>query len=226
MADGDFFDNPNFDTSGYIQGLEQQNEDMINKNVALQRAVSSGFYPNQEQGNLIEYQLDTNPLMERIEHYLRGDVIKHDEHGEPYYDEQTDEDLVQVNKYGLGFIMNTISFYLEKMTTLSFYQEERINEILADLGDELADYIFCNLEKMGMNTKFKRSRYKILVLNILHIIESDYRRALGGNENEAIRRGTIVTQNQPIGMGNYSAGMGRGMGGMKKKFNLFSPKSW
>lgn len=208
----------------YAQGLEQQNEQITNQNINLQRAVSSGFFSQTENSNLIEYQLNTAEILEKIEHYLKGDLIKRDEHGNEYYEEQTDKDLILVNQYGVTFIMNTLSFYLDKNMILSAYREDRVNEILADLGDELADYIYCNLEKIGMDTKFKRSRFKILVINILHEVESVYRRALGGEEREGLRTGRIVTQNQPIGMGMYGSMGSRGV--MKKSFNLFKPSTW
>ncbi|KKL06301.1 hypothetical protein LCGC14_2597380, partial [marine sediment metagenome] len=111
-------------------------------------------------------------------------------------------------------IMQILGNYINKNIILSYYDEERIYEILGDLGDELALFLYCNYEKMGMTTEFKKSRYILLVLNLLHIIESAYRRALHGNAMEQINTNTNIIQNERIGVGGGLMPM------PKKKFNL------
>ena len=103
-----------------------------------------------------------------------------------------------MNQYGVQLIMNLLSFYLNRNTILSNYKVERIFEILYDLGNELADLIYINYETMGMNTSEKKSRYTFIVMNILHMVESAYSRAIGGAELESLRSARIVTQSQPL----------------------------
>lgn len=132
--------------------------------------------------------------------------------------EVDDEKLILFNDYGVNSIMSIIGNYIDKNTILSFYDEMRINEILADLGEELADFIYCNYETMGMDTDFKKTRYKLTVLTIIHSIESAYRRALRGKASEDINSSKIFTQMDNIGKGQQTP--------IKKKFNLFKPGTW
>ncbi len=95
--------------------------------------------------------------------------------------------------------MEIVTKYLDKNTVLSNYKEERIYEILADIGEEMTLVVFCNYEKMGMDTAYKKSKFRIIVVTTLHIIESTYRRALGGKTSEDLNQSRIVTQSDSIG---------------------------
>ncbi len=83
----------------------------------------------------------------------------------------------------------------------------RVFEILYDLGNELADLVYINYEKMGLDTVEKKSRSIILVMNILHIIESAYNRALGGEERDSLRSARLVTQSDNLHMGQSAGNM-------------------
>jgi hypothetical protein len=154
---------------------------------------------NQPQDNLVVFQLELDNILDRIEHLLKGDVLQADEEGNLVYTRPKNGDLVILNDYGCQLIINLISFYLNRNTILSNYKEDRIYEILFDLGNEIADLIYINYEKMGLDTIEKKSRYPVLVMNILHMIESSYNRALGGSELDSLRSARVVTQSQPLG---------------------------
>lgn len=185
-------------------------------------AVSNAFYSSQNE-NLIIFQLELDNILEKIEHLLRGDVIKTDKEGNLFYATSTDKDLKLLNEYGVQLIMNVISFYLNRNTILSNYEPERIDEICYDVGDEISDVILCNYEKMGMDTEQKKSRYPLMVLSIIHIIESTYKRALGSGERESLRSGRIVTQTDRM---PSSMGMGYPQMQEKRNFKIFDPKTW
>lgn len=214
----------------YIEGLENEIKETRNKlNEAQQGLVSNTMFSGNQDDNLIRFQLELDNILEKIEHLLRGDIVAEDSEGNVFYTSpkdlkgNTNTELQVLNEYGIQLVMNIISFYLNRNTILSNYSEERINEILGDLGDELADLIYCNYEKMGMDTPQKKSRYPMLVLNVLHSIESTYNRAYKGGERESLRSARVVTQNEPL---SSRANMG-GMGVLNKpKFSLFNPKTW
>ncbi len=140
------------------------------------------------------------------------------------YVEVVDEEQKPLNALGVSQLMSTISMYVTKETFLSYYSEERINEIMGDLGDALNDFLYCNYEKMGMDSKFKESKYTILILNILHTIESCSRRAIGGAEQYNLRSRSIVSESHggsSIGARNMArAGMG------SKKWSPIKPSTW
>ncbi len=172
--------------------------------------------------NLIEYQLELDNILERIEHLLRGDILVTDDEGSVAYTTNPDTEQIIFNEYGVQFLMNIMSFYLNRNTILSNYNEQRINQILYDLGYEITDQIFMNYENMGMDTKDKRKRYSIIVMELVHTVESAYNRALKGGERESLRTARSVTQtvNNQGNAGQVLPTQGH------KHFSLFKPNTW
>lgn len=289
---------PPFDPSEYISNLDFENQQLKQKQMELARALTSQGFTAEEEQNLVQFQLETDNVLERCKNYLQGFQIKFNENGayfaEPtkkvlanmkvdprtkiiYYIQEIKEQLkgtekiknvlvkitnkdgnevnvmehdselimgklrniklknkgyryIEVpddekrpmNEYGVYECMRILAMYVTKETFLSNYKDERINEIMWDLGRELNKFIYCNYEKMGMDTKFKESKYAMIVLNLIHIIESCYRRALDAGEQEFLRTRAIVTQSQGIG-GNFSR---HPTGSTKKKWHPLKPSTW
>jgi len=287
-----------FDPTAYMDNLDFENKQLKQKNFEMAGALTGAGFQEEEQQNLIQFQLETDKILERIEHFLKGDQIKFSEEGsffaEPtknvlalmkkdlrtgviYYMQELkeakkgtemikkvlvkitnkdgeeinvmeqdskrildrlkkirlmnmgykyveilDEEKKPLNEYGVAELMRILSMYVTKETFLSYYPEERINEIMGDFGDALNNFLYCNYEKMGMDTKFKESKYSMICLNIFHTIESCYRRALEGGEQENIRTRAIVTQSQGMGGGMPRPMMGSG----KKKWHPLKPNTW
>jgi len=216
----------------FLKKLQDEAADLRDKNTQLNTALSSSAYQGQEDPNLIQYQIDTGEMLSKIEHFLRGEFVAIDEEGNEYWskpkktitkedgttEEVVDHDLMLFNDYGVNFILSLLGKYLDKNTFLSYYDEMRINEILADLGDKLAEEIFYNYERIGLDTEYKKSRYPLIVLTILHTVESAYRRAIRGKTMEDLNSSKIFTQMDNIG--------GKTPMPTKKKFHLFKPNTW
>lgn len=203
----------------YITSLEREMELEKSKGTANQISMAGSSFATKD-GNLIYYQLDTSEILNRIEHFLKGERIAVDSEGNEYWVEQKNPDLILFNEYGINTVMSIISTYVDKNTTLSIYHEERINEILADLGDELRRMIYCNYERMGMDTEYKKSQFGLVVWRILHSVESAYRKALRGETMKGINTSQILTQTDFLGRGNMP------IMATKKRFNLFNPNTW
>ncbi len=271
-----------------LEQMDRQNQDLQNENTKLTSAMVGSNFPGHEDETLIHYQLETDKFLGRIEHFLRGDIVKVDDKGSIGYttpkrifickvvkdldgikytidietkkiweivdtkskfktegtsnskslgdgrallqDETVklitmkeltliDSSQQNFNEYGVAELMRIMSMYITKETFLSNYEEDRINEIIADLGDAIADFIYCNYERMGMDTKYKESKYVLIVENLLHAVESCYRRALGGEEMKGLRQRAIVTQTN---MGNNQMGAGI----RRPKKHPFKPSTW
>ena len=203
----------------FLDQLQTEAEDLRQKNTQLNTALSSTSYQGQQDSNFMEYQLDTGELLNKIEHFLRGEYITTDTQGNEYWAKQEDDSLILFNVYGVSSIMSVIGNYINKETVLSFYDEMRINEILADLGDALSNFVYCNYEIMGMDTEFKKTRYPLTVITILHSIESAYRRALKGQTSENLNSSKIFTQTDILG--NRTS-----VPVTKRAFNLLKPGTW
>ena len=190
-------------TEDYIKKLEEDLGVLRSKNSEVTNALAGSSYAS-NQSNLIEFQLDPGDMLSRIEHFLRGDYISVDQEGNEVWTKQTDSNLILFNEYGVNSIMIVIGNYIDKNTMLSTYDDMRINEILGDLGDAIAKFIYYNYEKMGMDTEFKKTRYEVIVLMIIHNIESTYRRAIRGDTRIDLNSAKIFTQSDLIGGGRSS----------------------
>ncbi len=275
-----------------------ENQILKNKNAELSGSLANlGFQDPVGEQDVIHYKLETDKILERVEHFLKGDQVKFNENGAYFADptknvlaivkqdpktkikyyvqevkpakkgtETAKEVLVKIenskgdyvdvlevdskrileklnkikladqgykyiqvvdegkkplNDYGVAELMRIMSTYITKETFLSRYTEDRINEIMGDLGNELNKFMYSNYEKMGMDTKFKESKYALIIINLLHVVESCYRRALGGSEQQHLITKAIVTN--PAGGGNYNMPSNFGM---KPKWNPLKPKTW
>ena len=208
-------------TNEHLESLERQNKDQANKINELSGFTSNAMFNQSQNDNLIIWQLELDNILERIEHLLKGDIIKDDGQGNVIYQTPTDKSLIILNDYGVQLVMNIISFYLNRNTILSNYDEIRIFNILFDLGNELADVIYINYEQMGMVSIEKKSRHEILILNILHTIESAYNRALSGGERDSLRSARVVTQSLTPGGTSFPAMQRR-----KHMGGFLNPKNW
>ncbi|KKL63309.1 hypothetical protein LCGC14_2176390 [marine sediment metagenome] len=209
-------------TNNQLAALENELVAKDSKINELSNFAGNTVFSQAQDNNLIVWQLELDNILERIEHLLRGDIVKEDEEGNIIYTQPNDKGLIILNDYGVGLIMNIISFYLNRNTILSDYMPDRIYEILFDLGNELSDVIYINYEKMGMDSIQKKSRSEILVINILHTIESAYNRALKGGERDSLRSARVVTQTQPIGGVNQMMQMQR----PKARGGILNPMNW
>lgn len=206
------------------------NQQLRNQNLSLINALnSSSLGSSGLNQNLIEFQLEAEEFKENLRHYIAGDEIATKDDGQggiiTYYKPQTNPELKTLNELGISVIMRIISGYVTKQTFLSVYNEERINEIIGELGQLLRVRIYSNADAVGLNSEFKLSDFSILIFSILTFVENAYRRSIGGREREKIgEAGIRIIQQQPL--------PGVGIGGNtpsqfpKKKLNLFNPKSW
>lgn len=201
----------------FIEALQDELKKSDNSTSQLNTALGSATYQARD-GNFLQYQLESAELLDKLENFYRGKHIGYNEEEELVWLEPEDDESKTLNEHGVNLMMETITKYIDKNTVLSYYSEERIYEVLADIGDELTLVLFCNYEDMGMDTYFKKTKFRILVLTTLHMIESSYRRAIAGRTMTETNQSKIVTQSDHIGMPLTQA--------KKKGFNIFNPLSW
>lgn len=102
----------------------------------------------QEKG-MIKDQLDLSEELERIEHLLKGEVLTKDEvTGDYKWKSPEDSELILLSDYGIHLILNTITWYINKNTLLSNYEEDVILSKMEDFSTDLADTIFMEYEKV------------------------------------------------------------------------------
>ena len=162
-----------------------QSQQLQNQNV-----TQAQFMEEQDKG-MAESQLDLSEELERIEHLLRGHIIKKDKETQlEYWDEPTAEqdNMRLLNEYGVRLIMQILNMYLSKRKLLANYGEDEINWKMKKFAIELADLIFTKDREMGLDTPDKRKCYSMLVMEIKDAVHDIYSRALGGKERDSIRK--------------------------------------
>ncbi len=206
------------DNEGYIDALENENKQLKGKVVEITTQMS-GLASTNKNENIIQYQIENIELLEKLEHFYKGEYIGTLKNGEVGWIKPKEENR-PLNDFGVSAMMEIISKYIDKNTTLSYYSEMRIYEILADLGDELVLYVLSNYEKMGMKDKFRKTKFRLLIVTTIHMIESTYRKAISGKTVEEINQSRIISQSDFVGQRPLSSISS------KKKFNMFNPRTW
>lgn len=131
---------------------EQQafNQSQVGFNQAqgsLAETQRSLMLEEQDKG-MIREQLDLGEELEKIENLLRGRVLVDDGNGGRKWSDPDDPELVILNEYGIQLILNTITWYINKNTLLSNYEDKLILEKMEDFALALADRVFMNYEKV------------------------------------------------------------------------------
>jgi len=206
------------DPNAYIDALENENKALQGKNIELTTQMSGLAGVNKNE-NIIQYQIENAELLDKLEHFYKGEYIGTLENGDAGWVKPKDTTQIPLNDFGVSSMMEIVSKYVDKNTTLSYYSEMRIYEIMADLGDELVLYILSNYEKMGMSDKFRKTKFRLLIVTTLHMIESTYRKAISGKTIEEINQSRIISQSDFVGQ--------RGpLTPTKRKFSMFNPRTW
>ena len=123
----------------YLKQLDDENKNLHLENSQLKREVGhTSIFAGAINENLIQYQLDLSEEKEKIDHLLRGHVIKRDQLGTEYWSEPDDPTSKSLTNYGVERLMNVINFYLSRNIILSNYDQETIDNKMKDLGWGLA----------------------------------------------------------------------------------------
>lgn len=184
----------------YINQIQEQLETSERDKRTLAKSQMSMFTGETDE-NLIRYQLDLKEDLDKIYHLLRGDRVQEDAEGNVIYLPALHEEEKPFNEFGVQLIMNIISFYLNRNTILSNYDEKTINEKMFDFGIEIMDLIHNRYEEMGMDTPGKRKMYLIITRELIDTVHSAYLRALNGGERESLRTARNVSQHEAVGYG-------------------------
>lgn len=195
----------------YVAQLEQE---VLAAQAQMQ---ASGSYPSTinpaamiggaQKQNLVEWQLDFKTELRDIGRLLRCDVIVKDQRGNESWQPNPDQKLVVFNSIGATDITREIIMFLNKNTVLSNYKADQISERVRQFGHELRMLIYNNYEMYGIDNEYKMHNYPIIVITVLAMVESAYRRALNGEERRDLNSARVVNQNDPMGQAGYPYGL-------------------
>lgn len=106
----------------------------------------SNFQAGKEP-NIIEYQLDVSPILDRIFHLLSGHIAVQDPVTKrESWVEPTDDRLKIYSEYGVKEIMTMLSHYISPATLLGDITDEEQYRIAKEFGIDIADLIYNRYE--------------------------------------------------------------------------------
>lgn len=129
------------------------------------KQIQQQAYWQDQEKSMIKDQLDLSEELDRIEHLLRGHILKRDDFKGDYWEEPEDKDMIVLSEYGIHLIMNAVSWYINKNTLLSNYDDKTILTKMEDFATDLADTVFMEYEKVFQYPTFEDCK-KILMERI------------------------------------------------------------
>lgn len=203
----------------YIREIEGQLDVEKQRSGDLAKANygQMNLFNQENEENLIRWQLDLKEDLERLYHLLKGDVLKEDKEGNVLYTPPDNPDLRPLNEFGVQIIMNIMQFYLNRNTILSNYDLKTIEWKILDFGIELSDLLFNRYDEMmvtiekeedeteeewddryRLHISSKLKLYPMLIKELVDTVHSAYLRAYNGGERESLRTARTVTQTEPM----------------------------
>lgn len=136
----------NSEEQDYMDRFSRQANEAIESERLRRQQIENQYtkdsaFPQADAKNIIEYQLDSNRLLDKAFHLLSGHVLKKGEDGNDLWDEPKDDRLKIFSTYGVERIMNLLSFYVTPEIVLSVFDLDTINREVCEFGIELADLI-------------------------------------------------------------------------------------
>lgn len=210
----------------YIQELENKLIEVTQS--GQQQIPNAQMFNNGQKQNLVEWQLDFGEELGRIEHHLRCDIIVTDPSTKQrVWAKNPNSKFVVFNDQGVNDLVREITMFLNKNTVLSNYREDQIAERVRQFGHELRALIYNNYEEYGVDNEYKQNNYPIMVITILAMIESAYRRSINGEERRDLNSARIVQQNESPMMGNNPMINGVGINPRRgKSSHWYAPWTW
>lgn len=186
------------DEEGYniAQQLEEELRRADQEKREMAKAQLKMYELDNQENSLVKWQLNLEEEKERIYHLLKGHRKIINEDGQEVWMEPESKESAILNDYGVDYIMGLLEAFMNRNIILSNFDEERIEEICMDLGNQINEDIYNDYERMGLDTDDKRKKFPIIVWKVLINVEAALRRALGGRENLNLRKIITVTQNE------------------------------
>ena len=136
----------NQEETNYVNALQEAMKAEELRRMQTENRLSEQSMSNIEKPNIIEYQLDLQEELDRIQHILSGHVIEHNKDGGSFWAEPKDDRLKILSDYGVKQIMSILYNYLSKNILLSNFDEDTIKWKVKDFAVELTDLIFSRYE--------------------------------------------------------------------------------
>jgi hypothetical protein len=146
-----------YDPELMAEQINFENKDLKNKNLELSAALTSGGLSDSSD-NIIHERLETDKILERIEHFLKGDQIKIDERG-TYYVEPTKNVLTRVKVD----LKNKLTYYIQELKEAKKGTEiikEVVVRVESNLNEEPQGIDILEIDSWKILDKLKDTKLK------------------------------------------------------------------
>lgn len=117
-------------------------EQQVKKAVADTQTAQASAFSNPVTSSLIMLQLSVDEELDKIHHLLSGDHLGANQEGSIVWLKPDDDREKIFSTYGVNQIMNLISFYINKNTLLSYFNQDVITWTMLDFSIALTDLIY------------------------------------------------------------------------------------
>jgi len=219
-----------------FMALQNANQQKSADNAKMQQALA--LMQDNDEDNLVKWQLDISGTLTRIERLLRGDEPKTTEDGSIIWVAPEDESKQLMNNEGIRELMRIMTMYISKDLMLSRYNEKEIKNRMKNFSFRLFNLIYNKYDSFGwsklvwetdpytgekfevrVGDKEKIKHYEMLCTSIIDIVEASYNRALEGGERDSIGTRTSIVQTEPLNHGMQ-------IPQVQKRSGFFNPSSW
>jgi len=170
------------------------------------QVVMSG-YPNQLTEGLLQYQLESNEVIDELECLFLGKIKVMDPKTNTITLVEDNHNTALINEKGMARIMTHLKSRLTKIYALSDFDEEIIGRMTIDVGDNVIDMIETHWDEFGIKSYSDASAVVRIVSDAVY---STLRKAHIGNYLKFLTTTSRIHETQQIGPSQ--------MGGpMKKK---------
>ncbi len=144
--------------------FEQSNADWISANQSVNDTVRNNIELSQlgqqvENPSIVKDQLSLGEELNNIHYLLKGYTREvNEDTKELEWTPPKNDDLKILSNYGIQFIMNAISWYINKNTLLSNYDEDTILAKMEDFANDLNDAVFMEYEKVFHYPSFEQCK--------------------------------------------------------------------
>jgi len=174
---------------------EQEELDRMSKTSSTTQGMSTmspSNFATPPVDDLARWQLELNDILDRAEHMLSGDVIKH-ENNNIFWIRNPEPDDNPLNAKGVRLLMKILANYVNRNTILSDYTNKEIKMKVHLFSQEVNDLVFMKYDEIGMDNENKRKEYPMIVMMLKDIVHNAYSRAKLGGERESLRKAMNIT---------------------------------
>lgn len=148
---------------------------MVDENLmsAVYMDSHAGFTPDQARdAGLTRWQLDSDDIIESLEHDLRGETLKMNPDTGLELWEKDKNHQPFLNEVGIKAVVNILKPIVNRNTFLTNYSEERVNDLLFYISNKITRTLYINYKDFEIKPRF----FPILNEMIQTFLESALRR--------------------------------------------------